>query len=270
MDSAFTKIQLAGVARQIRPNDWVVFTAPGLEPALVQVNQVTDVLGDASKNGSPTERTAGPTPIPIPVLHTQLTLQTASLGDEQRSCSCRSLLYDWVEVGTLIDQPPAPWDGTTPLQAVQPAQFAPGGPTPILMQDVNGVGEQASGTVDSNYDLDISWPLTVEVPLSPNRNHPSRFTTTCCRSRAARPSPCFGTGDATVPGQSFMLAIFAVTYLITGSRTRARSRSPSMACRGPKWLASMVSLPTRRFSSPAKIEPEHMGRLRRWSERIPR
>ena len=130
-----------------------------------------------------------------------------------------SLLYDWVEVGTLIDQPPAPWDGTTPLQAVQPAQFAPGGPTPILMQDVNGVGEQASGTVDSNDDLDISWPLTVEVPLSPELQPPitvyyNLLPVTCGKTIT---NETLGTGDATVPGQSFMLAKSPVTYLITGS-----------------------------------------------------
>lgn len=211
-------IQMAGVVRGVHPNDWVVFTAPSAEPQLVQVTAMQDIFGDAESGGKPTA--PGTATTAINVLHTQLTLSANLDADLSGTPNSVTMLYDWVEVGTLIDQPPAPWDGvSTPLQAVQPAQFAPGGPTPILMQDVNGVGEQASGTVDSNDDLDISWPLTVNVPLSPELQPPitvyyNLLPVTCGKTIT---NETLGTGDATVPGQSFMLAKSPVTYLITGS-----------------------------------------------------
>lgn len=159
-----TVVQLAGLARQIRPNDYVVFAARGQKPQLVQVLSATDILGDASTAGSPTTVSAGGTnaTIPIPVLHTQLTLATplnsgitglplvartpvtSPSGKFTKRRPPPSLspfvtvLFDGVDAGTLVDQPPALWDGVSSnLQAVQPSQFASGGTKPILLQDSN-------------------------------------------------------------------------------------------------------------------------------------
>ena len=212
-------VYMAGVVRSVRPNDWVVFNAPTPNPQLVQVTQVQDIFGDATPStGSPVVNPS--TTNPILVLHTQLTLSANLDSDLSSTVNSVTMLYDWVEVGTLIDQPPAPWDGvSTPLEAVQPAQFAPGGPTPILMEDANGVGEQASGAVDSNNDLDLSWPSSTDVPLSPELQPPitvyyNLLPVTCGKTVA---NEILGTGDATVAGQSFMLAKSPVTYLTTGS-----------------------------------------------------
>jgi hypothetical protein len=213
-------VQMAGVVRKIQPNDWVVFTAPSAEPQLVQITATQDIFGDANPAYVTPNSIPSGDAHPIPMLHTQLTLGANLDSDLSGTIDTVSLLYDWVEVGTLIDQPPALWDGvSTSLQAVQPAQFAPGGPTPILMQDANGVGQQASGTVDSNNDLDFSWPPTVDTPLSPGLQPPiaiyyNLLPVTCGKTIT---NEVLGTGDATVPGQSFMLAKSPVTYLTTGS-----------------------------------------------------
>ena len=211
-------VHMAGVVRSVYPNDWVVFTAPTAEPQLVQVTAMQDLLGDAETSGSPSSAGSGSSA--INVLHTKLTLSANLNSDLSSAVNSATMLYDWVEVGTLIDQPPAPWDGvSTPLQAVQPAQFAPGGPTPILMQDANGVGQQASGTLDQSNNLDVSWPATVTTPLSPELQPPinifyNLLPVTCGKTVA---NEIIGTGDATVPGQSFKLAKSPVTYLTTGS-----------------------------------------------------
>jgi len=212
-------IHMAGVVRGVRPNDWVVFTSPSAHPQLVQVARIKDIFGDAEATGSPSS--AGTGTSAINVLHTQLTLSAdLSSGLSSSAVDSVTMLFDWVEVGVLIDQPPAPWDGvSTRLQVVQPAQFAPGGPKPILMQDANGLGEQASATLDQNNNLAVNWPPTVGAPLSPGLHSPitifyNLLQVTCGKTVA---NEILGIGDATVPGQSFKLAKSPVTYLAAGS-----------------------------------------------------
>ena len=296
VDSTGTVIQLASLARNIQPNDWVVFTAPGFTPQLVQVIKLTDVLGDASSAGSPTQVSAGGTgaPTPIPVLHTQLTLATAlspalsknpsaalqaaavaeafavglqaaaaanlaaanagafwlwplviQLEEEAANAVAAaaaaakaaaaaeaadpavSVLFGWVEIGTLVDQPPTPWDGTTELYAIQPAQFPSGGASllaslspDILLQDSNGVGAAASaGGLGSDGGLNVTWPSPASTPLSPLMQPPIQIfynllPVSCGKTVAGE---ILGSGDATQAGQSFMLSKSPVTYLAVGT-----------------------------------------------------
>jgi hypothetical protein len=76
------------------------------------------------------------------------------------------MLFGWVEVGPLIDQPPLPWTGSGSLQAVQPAQFPSGGTRQILLADSDGNGDAASG-VGSGATMSVSWPNSTPIPLSP-------------------------------------------------------------------------------------------------------
>jgi hypothetical protein len=220
VDSTGTVIQMASVVRQIRPNDWVVFNAPTLGASqLAQVTNVVDIFGDASANGSPNS-IPSTDKSPIPLLHTQLTLNQSLNATLSGSISAVSLLFGWVEVGTLIDQPPAAWDGVSSnLLAVQPAQFAPRGPAPILLDDSDGTGELATATVAGDGSLSVSWPSTTAVPLSPGLQPPitvfyNLLPVTCGKTVA---NEIIGSGDATVAGQSFMLSKSPVTYLSTGS-----------------------------------------------------
>jgi hypothetical protein len=222
-------IQLAQLVRQIRPNDFIVFTSPAAAgPILAQVLSTTDVLGDASSAGTPTSVSTGTAtspPAPIPILHTQLTLTSATatavntwLGTT--SAAAVTIVFGWVDAGVLVDQPPAPWDGTSAiLQAVQPAQFAAGASLPLLLQDSNGSGQQATGTADSSGNLNIVWPTSTVIPLSPELQPPfnvfyNLLAVTCGKTVTGE---ILGSGDATVSGQTFMLAKSPVTYLTTGS-----------------------------------------------------
>jgi hypothetical protein len=214
-----TVVHMASVVRQIRPNDWVVFSAPSLGfSQLIQVSQTADVFGDATSAGAPgsipsTDKT------PIPLLHTMLTLDgtLSSLGSN--SASYVSVLFGWVEVGTLVDQPPALWDGTAPtLQAVQPATFPMQSSTPILLLDSNGNGQAATGNADATNLLSVLWPTGTTPPLSPVLQPPinvyyNLLPVTCGKTVA---NEVLGSGDATAAGQTFKLSKSPVTYLTVG------------------------------------------------------
>jgi predicted phage baseplate assembly protein len=252
------QIQLAGLARQIRPNDLVLFTSPGQTSQLVQVLAVTDVLGDASTDGSATTVSPGPPgkAVPIPILHTQLTLESdlssgltggqsgivvssgsqiittklakrtkqqvaeelAQIAKLNLAEAAVSVLFDWVEVGTLIDQPPARWNGVSGnLQAIQPAQFKSGGSASLLLQDSAGSGQLASGTA-GGAGLSVNWPATTATPLSPGLQPPINVLYNLLPVTRGKTvaNEILGSGDGTVAGQSFVLAKSPVTYLSSG------------------------------------------------------
>jgi hypothetical protein len=216
-------VHLAGVARQIRPGDWVVFTTSGSDAKLAQVSAAADVMGDAStasgaSSTNVTTGTASSPPVPIPVLHTQLTLANGfDAGYLNSNPSAASVLFGWVDAGILIDQPPQPWTGDSDLSVVQPAQFpSGGGPQPILIGDSDGNGIAATGT-GSGSSLSVAIPSSTPTPLSPALQSPlevyfNLLPVTCGKTVA---SEILGSGNATQTGQSFKLAKSPVTYLAT-------------------------------------------------------
>ncbi|MGO8855509.1 MAG: baseplate J/gp47 family protein [Steroidobacteraceae bacterium] len=217
-----TVVQLAGLARQIRANDWVAFTSPS-GSQLVQVSSAQDMMGDASNasDASPTRVSSGtPPPSPIPVLHTQLTVAAALNGAITNNPGAVSILFAWQDVGTLLDQPPGPWDGRQPaLAPVQPAVFAAGNTVPIIVQDTTGTGVIATGTSSGNGSLSVGFASSASTPLTPPLQPPlsilyNLLPVTCGKTVS---NEVLGSGDATVAGQSFMLAKSPVTYLASGA-----------------------------------------------------
>ncbi len=248
VNSAGTVVQLAGLARQIQPGDWIVFSVPSASNAeLVQVSGVQDMLGDASQNGGPIGVTTAATgkPTPIPVLHTQLTISPPLTSSITGSLSQTSLLYDWVSVGILVDQPPSPWNGiSSEIYPVAPAQFPSAGPLPILLADSVGNGLAGSGVTAGDGGLDVTWPLNTPTPLSPELQPPitayyNLLPVTCGKTVAKE---VLGSGDATVAGQSFMLAKSPVTYLANGATYQS---TVSITVNGLPWaeVASFYDQP---------------------------
>lgn len=215
-------VHLAGVARQIRPGDWVAFTTADYDPQLAQVSATADVMGDASSAGSSSTVSTGSAsspPVPIPVLHTRLTLAASFDASYLNSNpSAASILYQWVEAGTLVDQPPQPWGGSGDLDAIQPALFSAGSPRPILIGDSAGNGASASGT-GSGSSLNVVWPDNTPLPLLPALQAPLKvyFNLLPVTRGKTVAKEILGSGDATRAGQSFKLAKSPVTYLSTGS-----------------------------------------------------
>jgi predicted phage baseplate assembly protein len=129
-----------------------------------------------------------------------------------------SVWFDWVEVGTLVDQPPAMWNGVSGnLQPIQPAQLKSGGSASILLQDHVGAGQLASGTA-GGAGLSINWPATTATPLSPGLQPPINvlYNLLAVTRGKTVANEILGSGDGTVAGQSFVLAKFPVTYLSSG------------------------------------------------------
>jgi hypothetical protein len=221
-----TVVQMAGLLRQIQPGDWLVFTAPGVTSQTVQVASTLDILGDASIAGGPTTVSAGPTPTPIPVLHTQLTLLSALSSGLVGKAASINVLFGWVEAGVLVDQPHAAWNGVSSnLQPIQPASFPQTSPlgtpgaAPILLADSAGNGAQASATVAANGSLSVNWPSTTTTPLNPTFTPPITVYYDLLPVSAGKTvkNEIVGSGDSTQTGQSFKLAKSPVTYLASGS-----------------------------------------------------
>lgn len=225
VDPSGTVIQMASLVRQIQSGDWIVLVA-GIAAQAIQVASTRDVIGDASANGGPVGVTPGPTPTPIPVLHTQLTLRTAVPSTILYAGTAINVLFGWVEAGVLVDQPPSAWDGTSSnLQAVQPASFPrisplgiPGA-APILLTDTAGNGAQASAAVASDGSLSVNWPSSTPTPLNPAFTAPISVYYDLLPVSAGKTvkNEILGSGDSTQRGQSFKLAKSPVTYLASGS-----------------------------------------------------
>ena len=225
VDPSGKTIQMAGLLRQIQSGDWLVFTAPSVSQA-IQVASTQDVLGDASTAGGPIGVSAGPTPTPIPVLHTQLKLQTGLSSAIIDAGPAINVLFGWVEAGVLVDQPPSAWNGTSSnLQPIQPASFPHSSPlgipgaAPILLADSAGNGAQASATVAADGSLSVNWPSSTPTPLNPTFAPPITVYYDLLPVSAGKTvkNEIVGSGDSTQTGQSFKLAKSPVTYLAAGS-----------------------------------------------------
>ncbi len=202
-------IRLASLARQIRAGDWVLFTGPPASPALAQVIANNDAILPVP----------GTTP-PLQVPHTRLMIRPAAAPSPapwNSDPGSVSVLFDWIEVGRLKDQPPGPFTGSPPtLLALPPASFPASTDRPVLVQDSAGAGMTAKGTASADGSSLALGSLPAPVPaLQPpfsvlyNLLPVSRGKTVA--------NEVLGSGDATIAGQSFSLAKSPVTYLQKGA-----------------------------------------------------
>ena len=198
-------VHLASLVRQIRPGDWLLFTAQsGPSPILAQVSATEDVIWDASTDPSPNS---------IPTPHTQLTMVSFSGWD---SASGVTVQFAWISVGTLIDQPFTAWTGT-------PAILDGTGPTPfpawtnqgIIIQDSTGLGAPATAGSAGDDSVTIGGlPDPVPSLQPPFLILPNLLPVTCGKTVA---NEVLGSGDATNPAQDFQLSQSPVTYLQPGA-----------------------------------------------------
>ncbi|MGA3398928.1 MAG: hypothetical protein ABSC95_06885 [Acetobacteraceae bacterium] len=210
-------VHLASLVRQIRPGDWLLFTASGTSPAplLAQVKATQDVIWDAtgSKAHPDTPAVAGH---PVPIPHTELTLETALSSAWESAAANVTVRFGWVSAGTLLNQPFASWSGTpTGLVASSAQEFPAGSGMPILLQDANGSGITASGGSDGDSNLLLGGlPDPVPSLQPPFLVLPNLLAVTRGKTIA---NEVLGSGDATNPGQDFKLSQSPVTYLQPGA-----------------------------------------------------
>jgi hypothetical protein len=205
-------VHLASLVRQIRPNDWVLFTPPPpppqstqapLTPLLMQVSGVSEAIWDA----------VSPPAIPpkVPIPHTVLAFASALPDGWDNTATVR---FGWVSAGTLLDQPVSTWSATPPTLVASGPQAFPSGPGsyPILLQDATGIGVTATASSSDGATLTLSdlpsplpSPLRPPFKVLPNVLNVSRGKTVA--------NEVLGSGDATNPAQRFKLSQSPVTYL---------------------------------------------------------
>ena len=209
-------IHLASLVRQIRPGQWILVIAADGSPApyLAQVQSTFDVIWDATANA--TAPTAPLDPLhPVPIPHTQLTL-TADLPSAWSTTTGVTVSFDWVSVGTLLDQPFAAWTGTpTALVGTGGGNFPAWSGQPVLLQDSTGLGIaiEAGSAGDRNLTVE-DLPDSVPRLQPPFTVLPNILPVT--RGRTVT-NEVLGSGDATNPGQDFKLSQSPVTYLQRGA-----------------------------------------------------
>jgi len=208
-------VHLASLVRQIRPSDWLLFTAPSLAAVLAQVQATGEAIWDATGSSANPTTAAVPThPVPIP--HTVLTLTGALPAAWNTAASNVTVQFVWVSVGTLLNQPFGPWSGSpTALVASSAQTFPAASGLPILLQDATSAGVQASGSSAGDTNLLLGGlPDPVPSLQPPFLVLPNLLKVTRGKTVA---NEVLGSGDATQPGQSFKLSQSPVTYLQPGA-----------------------------------------------------
>jgi hypothetical protein len=230
INSTGTLVQLAGLARQINPGDWLLFTSTGggtATAALAQVASTQDLLWDANATGpgSPPFQTvstpaSGSTPAttttPLPLPHTQLTLTAATALSGWSAATGVTVQFGFVPVGTLLNQPAGVWAGTpTVLVGTGGQNFPVWGGASILLQDSTGVGIPATAKSGGNNQVTLSGLPDPVPPLQPPfLVLPNLLEVNCGKTIA---NEVLGSGDATNPAQDFKLSQSPVTYLTQGA-----------------------------------------------------
>jgi Baseplate J-like protein len=153
-------------------------------------------------------------PAPVPIPHTVLALSQTLDGTWGGETTVH---FGWIAVGTLIDQPFGPWNGTPPATLVasgaQPFPQASG--YQLLLQDANGIGIVANGSSNDGETLALGGLPDPEPTLQPPFTVlPNLLKVTRGKTVA---NEVLGSGDATNPGQSFRLKQSPVTYLQQGA-----------------------------------------------------
>jgi hypothetical protein len=208
-------VHLSGLVRQIRPSDWVMVSAPGFTPQLMQVSASVDAIWDAAgSETSPTQPVSG-NPIPLP--HTVLVFSLPLDGQDWIAQSQNvTVSYDWAEVGQLVDQPPPPIAAfPAVLLADQPTVFPAGQNKPVMVQDAAGQGVEGKFSSPGGEILvfgDLPTPApTLHSPVQ------MLFNLLPVTRGQTVSDEVLGSGDATQAGQSFALAKSPVTYLAVGA-----------------------------------------------------
>jgi hypothetical protein len=210
-----TAIHLAGVARDLHPGDFALFTAPN-KAELRRVNNTSDAIWYANHNTAAGKGPADPPvppAIPIPVLHSLLTLATSL--DASWTPNATTVRYGWRSVGQLLDQPVTAYTGTAALAPRPPARFPTSNGQPVLVADSRGEGLAGLGSSSAAGGvLTLSGlpqpPASLKPPLTVHYN-----LLAVSRGKSV-PREILGSGDAAAAGQSFVLKKSPLTYLAKG------------------------------------------------------
>lgn len=226
-----SQVHLESITRQIKVGDHVlVKIANGTPPfKLVQVITYGEQVWNAntkcpSDPTQPPPDTTPPTPA-VPIPHTFIKFNP-SLTDTSEDVGDFLLRYAWQDVGTLIEEPSQTSSGSAIATTItSPIASPPKKPVPVLLEDANGRGVSATATIsDSNLQVsDVSYPgatLTAPLQVLFNLLPVSRGKTV--------PNEILGSGDASIPGQEFVLQKSPLTYLQSADSSSGTSYTSTL------------------------------------------
>ncbi|HYP62821.1 MAG TPA: baseplate J/gp47 family protein [Acidocella sp.] len=200
-------IHLSGLVRSLKPGDQILFLIANKPPVLATLASVSDAVWDS------TGAVPGKTSTTI-IPHTQFTLSAGAIPGGVEAGSI-TILYNFVETATLLDQPVPIWPAQntgTPPALVSSSVFPAGDGVPVLIADTTGAGIAAQATsAGAAHSMTTSGLGTaspsLQTPLSVLYNL-LPFT----RGKTVA-GEVLGSGDPTQANQSFTLAKSPLTYL---------------------------------------------------------
>jgi hypothetical protein len=230
-------VSLSAVVRAFAPGDVVLFdmslaqnlpvvpgkskvdTGPG-DTALALVIAAAEILQVVSYPGNTAPVVANP-PAAFAVPCTQLSVTTkdgTALDAMNSTAIGVAVRYGFRDVGTPIAAP-VPALSSLPAQVTVPASFAlPTGQSTAMIEDSTGAGILVGVTSLGPSQLRLDTIPAATQPVTPSLIPPLRLLADLVAvSRGTTvPSETLGTGDATVPNQTFTLKQSPLTYLRQG------------------------------------------------------
>lgn len=204
-------MQLASIARQIRANDPLLLNSEGSFVAVAVIGY-SEIVWYANP-AVPAHPETSPDPkISVPIPHAQVVVSSLSAGVTE-------VRFAFQDAGEIVAVPAT--KVATALTPSGPAPFRSGlDGARLLLEDSIGNGELVIGSTGSPATtLTLTTkpvsPLIPPVKVLYNLLPVSRGKTV--------PSELLGTGDATIPGQEFVLHKSPLTYLASSAQDGYRS-----------------------------------------------
>ncbi len=214
-------IDLASIARDLVPGSLALLEVTGtpsdapVTTTLVTVSTYSEVIWFANGNGPSPPNTSPPTP-PIPVLHTHIEFSQSISGPWNDYAGHVTVRFDWNSVGQLAPvlsgSAAAFTSATTTLTTT--AGFPSGVDIPVLLQDADGNGASAVGTVGADAATMTLGSVTAAPPagLGPVLSVLFDLLSVSCGKTVA--NEVLGSGNAAVASQDFTLQKSPVTYFL--------------------------------------------------------
>ncbi len=215
------QIHLASLVRQIKVTDPILLYQSETQFQLIQVTQYTEVVWNADPPTTPLDPTklvsAAGNPIPIPIPHTQLSFTASLVGDWDSAIARATILvyYGWQDVGVLISTPAATFSTTQPEITPDPGFSLSKNQLPLLLEGADGNGIAAKASVSTSPPvLELSNSANSAINLKPPLQMLFNLLPVSRGQTVA--NEILGSGDASIPGQEFVLKNSPLTYLLSG------------------------------------------------------
>lgn len=219
-------IHLEAIKRDIKVGDPILLSSStlGLNRQLFRINQYTEVVWYANADigaepfNPPAARNIAAIPIPHTCIYLQSQLDNYTTWNNYKNTVIVD--YLWQDVGQLIATPATSFSNiSTKLNTAIPLVLPAGSnPLPLLLEDSEGKGISAKGSIDkTSSTLELSdlpkSPVNLKTPLQVLLN-----LLPVSRGETVN-NETLGSGDATIAGQEFVLQKSPLTYLLSGNFT---------------------------------------------------